>query len=1113
VPGTNGGWFGESQKAGLAALGDLAATGPLTVPPSAFAVPAQLPGSTVPVAGEARTAEVLADKSQGSQVSLAGPNGRHAAPRPPYLDRRGVRFIIFSGIGGFVFVLGLALQVGLTGGLRLPAMASYLIQAVVSVEASFLLNRWITWRDRDTPLWKSFVRFNLQKTVTVALNVALYAVLLRIGMNYLIANIVLTAVFTAVNYVAGDRLVFVTNKTRRAEPHAPPALGRPGGRKTPQVSVVIPCRDNQSTVGDAVQSLLAQDYPGLREIILIGSPDDATWQGLQGIVDSRIALFELETPPGLRDANFKRDAGIRMTGSDLVALVDSDIVLPSNWMTLAVSALEENGASCVTGGMKSIHDTFWGRYTDSTWIGAKTPRVAKSYTVTSENFGAGNRKPPITANTLFTRKLYEACPIDPSWSHGSYEDYEWFWRVTRAGYEIVVSTDLFGWHHHRRGLRALAKEYRRSSRGCAYFIRAHLDSPLARRRLRQVIIVPLAGLATVVAAAAATASDHGEAVAAAILACAALLIGHQVTRSRRLESAAYPLLGAALGAVFTTGLITNLVRSSAPATHTAGKSAQASRQSVRVQEIPTGNPPQQRRKRGLRRMLLHPLVAILAVQSGLSLSLVWSNTAFGDEANYLSLGHELIGSLFKGTSWPSAYAHSTLSGSPFIYPPIGAIADSVGGLAAARALSLLFLLCSTVLLYSTAQQLFGRAVALIAAALWAVHSPTLQLGAFATYDAMSVSLTALAAWLGVRAAHSRYRGELVAASALTLALANATAYSGIVIDPLVIAFVCIMWWSVMGRKQALFSSAWFTAVCLCAFCFILTITKCWRGLTTTVLARSVTASSGYSTPLHVFQDSWTYTGLIILLATMGAVVAFFNEDRSRGLLVSLLALAALAVPLAQAHDTTAVSLKKHLAYGAWFAVMAAGYACQELIPNRLSNHRVKLIICGLLAFMFPAVNGWWSAWHWYQSWNNASSLMAAVRPYVDRTTGYIDLPQQGNAGYLCRFYLLTQGDSWQRCAEAVPNPTQLNSSGDGVIVLAYATSVAPPSSIPKSVLLTPNSAGTRLEMLNFIGSTMNAPQLSAATLSIERDPQFRVVAEGAYNSNQGAFIYVVWVRR
>jgi cellulose synthase/poly-beta-1,6-N-acetylglucosamine synthase-like glycosyltransferase len=44
----------------------------------------------------------------------------------------------------------------------------------------------------------------------------------------------------------------------------------------PTVSVVIPCRDNHKTIRAAVVSLLRQDYPELREIILIGSPVDAT---------------------------------------------------------------------------------------------------------------------------------------------------------------------------------------------------------------------------------------------------------------------------------------------------------------------------------------------------------------------------------------------------------------------------------------------------------------------------------------------------------------------------------------------------------------------------------------------------------------------------------------------------------------------------------------------------------------------------------------------------------------------------------------------------------------------------------------------------------------------
>ena len=679
------------------------------------------PGSGRPAAGalaepaagdwpgrNARGPVVLSPEDAGARNRPPRPpagRGRHAPP-PRSLDRTGRRFGLFSVIGGVVFLAGLALQAALTSVLHLPPMLSFAIQAAASVEASYGLNRWLTWRDRGAPFWASFVRFNAQKAVTVALNLALYAVLLRLGVNYLLANIGLTAVFTVVNYVAGDRFVFISAKagppaaadvlipearparSPEVRPAATPEVG-PEGRAArrmpaPGVSVVIPCRNNQLTIGETVWSLLDQDYPGLREIILVGSPGDQTWDGLEGIRDSRVTVVELETPPGVRDANFKRDHGIRRAGNDLIALVDSDIVLPPDWMRTAVITMQDSGAQCVAGGMRSIHDTFWGRYTDTTVIGAKTPRVPDSYTVTAADFGVKGRKPPISANVLFTRTLYMTCPINPRWSHGSYEDYEWFWRVTKAGYTIRVSRNLYGWHHHRRGVSRLVAEYRRSSRGCAYFIRAHMDSPFARRRLRQAIMLPGVALVGLVAAAATLA--RGEDMVTPLAAAALLTVGlgicaYEVARTRRLEAAAYPVLGAALGLVFTVGLITHLAHARVPVASTATAPVITHDEAKAATLRPRW-----------RRYLLHPLAAILVVQAGLSLSLIWSNTAFSDEADYLWVGRTLIGYWLQGTAWPSTYAHQVLSGSPFLYPPIGGAADMVGGLAGARALSLIFML-------------------------------------------------------------------------------------------------------------------------------------------------------------------------------------------------------------------------------------------------------------------------------------------------------------------------------------------------------------------------------------------------------------------------------------
>ena len=1033
--------------------------------------------------------------------------GRHAAPPPAYLDRRGARFVIFSTIGGFVFLMGLGLQAVLTGSWQVLPVVSYLIQAVMSVEASFLLNRWLTWRDRGTPFWRAFTRFNAQKTVTIALNLALYAGLLRLGMNYLVANVVLTAVFTVVNYVAGDRLVFIPGRTQPAAPAAPAVPALVKDHPTPEVSVVIPCRGNESTIGAAVQSLLDQDYPHLREITLIGSPGDPTWSALAGVTDPRVSIWEVETPPGMRDANFKRDAAVRMTSGEVIALVDSDIVLPRDWMGRAVAALGDDGASCVAGGMKSFHDSFWGRYTDSTWIGAKTPRIAQSYTVTSADFGAHGRKPPILANVLFTRKLYDHCPIDPLWSHGSYEDYEWFWRVTRAGYRIRVCRDLFGWHHHRRGLRTLAKEYRRSSRGCAYFIRSHMDSPLAKRRLRQAIVLPLAAVAGAIGAVAAAVYGYGTAVAGLLLGGAAVLAVHQVVRSRSLESVVYPVAGLALGLVFTAGLVTNLIRSGPTAAIHPVAASPTARSQARQ---PAGRPW---------RRLLHPVTAICAVQAGLSLTLVWSNTAYTDEANYLWVGRLEIAHWLHGTSWPSAYAYRTLPGSPVLYPPLGALANGIGGLAGARILSLVFMLIATVLLYLTASRLIGRTGALFAAALWALSEPAMRL-AFATLDPLSVFLTALSAWLIVRAGHRHRRGEYVAAAALTLALANMTAYSGIVIDPVVIAFAFLAWRARMPVQQSLSCTAWLTGAWAVFFGLLMTASHSWLGLLSTVF---VPNTAGYQGISPILSEIWGYSALIIGLALIGAIVTLQSEHRNHIALIGGVCFGAFLVM--QFHNQTPSTIDKHLAYGIWFAAIVAGYACSKFIRWLPGARRPLLAaLCCVAAFAYPAAANWQTAWQRYHAWPDASAFISAFKPIAAESQGFLYLP--GFETNIAEYYT-PQGYDWTRwnaglSLDPVTAPNswssyysmQLHSQDYGVIALFYSTTFSSVR-LPGTILLSSYDTRTYQELLGVVGDNSGEPGLATLTLVLETDRQYHLVAIGRYNTSNisGTHdygIYAIW---
>jgi hypothetical protein len=342
-----------------------------------------------------------------------------------------------------------------------------------------------------------------------------------------------------------------------------------------------------------------------------------------------------------------------------------------------------------------------------------------------------------------------------------------------------------------------------------------------------------------------------------------------------------------------------------------------------------------------------PLLVVLAVQAVLSLRLAWSATAFQDEALYLRAGHLEWAHWLHHEPIPGFPAY--LSGAPVLYPPLAAAADSLGGLAAARLLSLCLMLGVTSLLWATTARLYGRRAALLASGLFATLAGTQFLGAFATFDAMALLLLALAAWLAVRAAAlapggttppnppaaqatggwSPSRAAQLAAAGLALAAANAVTYPTVLFTPVVLAVAALAAW----RERP--GRAWLTALVTAGGSWLALTAAAvaaggrdyWRGITASTLARPP-ADAAVTT---VLRSAYVWTSLILVLAVLGAVLALASRTESRGKpLPAVLAAAALLAPAGQAVLHTTVSLHKHVVPGAWFAAIAAGYAMARL---------------------------------------------------------------------------------------------------------------------------------------------------------------------------------------
>ncbi len=365
-----------------------------------------------------------------------------------------------------------------------------------------------------------------------------------------------------------------------------------------------------------------------------------------------------------------------------------------------------------------------------------------------------------------------------------------------------------------------------------------------------------------------------------------------------------------------------------------------------------------------------PLLAVLGVQAGLSLRLVWRNTAFEDEALYIWAGHLEWAHWLHGTPVPNFSAY--FSGAPVIYPPLVAVADHLGGLAAARLLSMAFMLGATVLLYGAACRLFDRRTAVAAVTLFAVFGPGDQLGAFATYDAMAIFLTAFAAWLVVRAEGGLSEPLLICAG-VALATADATKYASALWNPVVIAMAALVA-SAGGRLRRLLRAARlgiYTAIPVAAALHV-SGAAYERGIMWTTLDRQASAPIA---PVRVLDIAWGWLALLLLLGVLGMWLAWYDHGRP-WILPVLFMLAGVLAPVAQARIGEIISLHKHVVFGAWFLCMIAGYAVSRIsyLDGRLTQGAV---ISGVLVGAF-AMTGFVQATAFMVSWPPAQSMIQAL---------------------------------------------------------------------------------------------------------------------------------------
>jgi succinoglycan biosynthesis protein ExoA len=217
------------------------------------------------------------------------------------------------------------------------------------------------------------------------------------------------------------------------------------------VSVIMPARNEERHLAEAVGSVLDQDYAGGIELVLaVGPSKDATQEIAKKLAaaDSRITV--VENPSGQIPSALNR--AVRTSSHDIIVRVDGHALLPPGYIATAVRTLHETGAVNVGGIMAAE--------------GISPFQRAVAWAMTSPA-GVGSAKYHTGGGAGPAQSVYlGAFRRDAIEGVGGYderylraEDWEMNHRIRAAGGQIWFTPQLRVSYRPRASVSALASQY------------------------------------------------------------------------------------------------------------------------------------------------------------------------------------------------------------------------------------------------------------------------------------------------------------------------------------------------------------------------------------------------------------------------------------------------------------------------------------------------------------------------------------------------------------------------------------------------------------------------------------------------------------------------------
>jgi len=207
------------------------------------------------------------------------------------------------------------------------------------------------------------------------------------------------------------------------------------------ISFIIPVYNAEETIGKCIESIMNQDLEIEKEILVIDNGSaDRSLEIAQSYPDVRCFRESKRGPAATRNKGLENAKG------DYIAFVDSDVVLPKDWLSKGMEKLKNNTSLAAVGGPgKSVEKNPISDALDKLLFG-KNEGVEEIFVDSLA-----------TMDALYRADAIKGMRFDESLIAG--EDPEFNFRLRKKGYNLLYSRDLFVYHHHPLNLGGLLKKW------------------------------------------------------------------------------------------------------------------------------------------------------------------------------------------------------------------------------------------------------------------------------------------------------------------------------------------------------------------------------------------------------------------------------------------------------------------------------------------------------------------------------------------------------------------------------------------------------------------------------------------------------------------------------